>query len=249
MTLTTPILEAHNMTLTYPGSDVSSAIFSNFNLRIYPGEFVCILGPSGCGKSTLLNAFCGLNTPAHGNILFNGTPKTTLSEDVVLISQADHLFPWKTVEDHIAFSPKLHKTSKEQTDETVEKLLQVTGLTHARKKFPHELSGGMKKRVSIARALAAEPKVLLLDEPFSALDVRTRQQIQQFTHEIWQASNTTMVMITHDPEEAIYMAERVIVLGGTPCRIIEEFDTRFEQEADRTSEGFLQRQKYLESLF
>lgn len=249
MSAIAPVLEAKNITLGYPGSDQAHPIFNHFNMRIYQGEFVCILGPSGCGKSTLLNAFAGLNPPSYGEVLFNGETKTSLGQDIVFISQADHLFPWKTVEAHIAFNPKLRKFSAQKTKDTVEKLLDVTGLQKARKKYPHQLSGGMKKRVAIARALAAEPKVLLLDEPFSALDVRTRKQMQEFTQEVWKASGTTMIMITHDTEEAIYIAERVVVLGDTPCRIIEEFDTRFEHSDDRISDGFIQRQRYLESLF
>lgn len=249
MSVPIPILEAKNATIS--PADIKSAepVFSHFNMRIYQGEFVCILGPSGCGKSTLLNAFAGLNPPSHGEILFNGQIKNSLGQDIVLMSQQDHLFPWKTVEAHIAFSPKLRMFGAEKTNNIVEKLLDVTGLQDARQKYPHQLSGGMKKRVAIARALAAEPKILLLDEPFSALDVRTRKQMQEFTQEVWKVSNTTMVMVTHDTEEAIYIAERVIVLGDTPCRIIEEFDTRFETSEDRISDGFIERQRYLEGLF
>lgn len=249
MSVTVPILEAKNATISPADMKDAAPIFNRFNIRIYQGEFVCILGPSGCGKSTLLNAFAGLTPPSQGKILFNEQLKDSLGQNIVLLSQQDHLFPWKTVEAHIAFSPKLRNASSEKVRDTIEKLLDVTGLQEARKKYPHQLSGGMKKRVAIARALAAEPKVLLLDEPFSALDVRTRKQMQQFTQEVWKASNTTMVMVTHDTEEAIYIAERVVVLGDTPCRVIEEFDTRFENSEDRISEGFIQRQRYLESLF
>ena len=189
-------------------------------------EFLCVVGPSGCGKTTLLRLLAGLILPSSGEILFQGKPVSGPSRDRAIVFQdySKALLPWRTVAGNIALSLEACGVTGHESGERVEALLAKMGLQHAARQFPSQLSGGMQQRVQIARCLAQEPKLLLMDEPFGALDALTRQSLQDEVARLAGEQNTTVVFITHDLEEAIYLGDRVIALGTNPGRIAETID-------------------------
>lgn len=190
-------------------------VIDDLNLKIYAHEFICVLGHSGCGKSTLLNLIAGYIKPDEGEILVDeGKTKVTgPSRDRGVVFQEHALFPWYTVEQNIGFGPKICHKAKGEIDAIVDKYIKMIGLENYRKSYPDQLSGGMKQRVGIARAFANEADILLMDEPFSALDEFTRANMQKELLEIWNTNKATVVFITHSIEEAVLLADRVIVMG------------------------------------
>lgn len=190
--------------------------------EILENEFVCIVGPSGCGKSTLLRILAGLDEASGGVSTVDDRPITGPGADRGMVFQSYTLFPWLTVEENIAFGLHIKKLPKKEIDEIVGRYLEVIHLTAFRKSYPKELSGGMKQRVAIARALANSPKVLLMDEPFGALDAQTKSQMQLLMRKIWQVEKPTVVFITHDIEEAAFLASRVYVMGARPSRMVAD---------------------------
>ncbi|MFT8889611.1 MAG: ABC transporter ATP-binding protein [Ethanoligenens sp.] len=209
-----------NLTKIYQRKNSSVTAIQNASLEILENEFVCIVGPSGCGKSTLLRILAGLDEATTGKILIDDHPINGPGADRGMVFQSYTLFPWLTVEDNIRFGLKIKKMPKQQADEIVEQYLDIIGLKAFRKSFPKELSGGMKQRVAIARALANSPKVLLMDEPFGALDSQTKSQMQLLMREIWQVEKPTVVFITHDIEEAVFLSSRVYVMSARPSRMV-----------------------------
>lgn len=200
----------------------SMTVLEDINLQISPREFVCLVGSSGCGKSTLLNIVAGLVNPSAGSVLVDGRPVTGPGSDRGMVFQSYTLYPWLTVSQNIAFGLQLRKMPKAEQRDRVDHYLNVVGLTQFAKSYPKQLSGGMKQRVAIARALSNEPAVLLMDEPFGALDAQTKEQMQQFLLELWEQTHVTGLMITHDVEEAIFLSQRVYVMGTSPGRIKRE---------------------------
>lgn len=196
----------------------------NVNIEVNLNEFVCLVGPSGCGKSTLLRMFAGLDFPTSGDITIDGEKIIGPGADRGMVFQTYTLFPWMTVEDNIKFGPRLKKMSKGEQQDIADKYLETIGLSKFRKSLPKELSGGMKQRVAIARALANKPEVLLMDEPFGALDLFTKSQMQLMLRELWQKERTTIVFITHDIEEAVFLGTKVYVMSASPGRIREKID-------------------------
>lgn len=194
------------------------------NLDIKDGEFVSILGASGCGKSTLLRMLCGLEMPTTGNIKANGKDVRGPGPDRGMVFQAYTLFPWLTVEENIKYGLKKKKLPKDEIEKIFQKYIKVVGLEGFEKQYSSQLSGGMKQRVAIARALANNPDSLLLDEPFGALDMQTRNNMQELMLDVWTKCPKTIVMVTHDVEEAIFMADRVIVMNSRPGEIKEIMD-------------------------
>lgn len=197
-------------------------VLQNINLHLYDREFVCIVGASGCGKSTLLNIIAGLIPPTSGQVLMDSEPVLGPGSDRGMIFQSYSLFPWLTVADNIGFGLSLKKIPKLQQREKIGYYLNVVGLSQFSHSYPKQLSGGMKQRVAIARALANEPEVLLMDEPFGALDAQTKEQMQQFLLQLWEKTHTTILMITHDVEEAIFLSERIYVMSAHPGQIKQE---------------------------
>jgi NitT/TauT family transport system ATP-binding protein len=189
------------------------------SLEIAPGEFVCLLGPSGCGKSTLLNCIAGYVRPSAGSVLVDGEAVKEPGPDRGMVFQQYSLFPWKTIRDNIAFGPKI---AGRDSDAIANTFLEMVGLTKFAKKYPAELSGGMQQRVGIARALANYPSVLLMDEPFGALDAQTRLMMQENLLKIWSEFGITVVFVTHDVDEAIFLADRVLVMSASPGSIIAD---------------------------
>jgi NitT/TauT family transport system ATP-binding protein len=192
------------------------------DLQTSAGEFVCVVGASGSGKSTLLSLIAGLMRPTAGQITLDGRPVTRPGPDRGLVFQTGSLYPWRTVEENVGFGLELLPLPKPERARRIEWYLEETGLAALRTSLPRQLSGGQQQRVAIARALACEPDVLLLDEPFGALDVQTKEDMQVLVRRVWQDTGTTVLMVTHDVEEAAFLGQRIVVLACDPGRVATE---------------------------
>ncbi|MFN0096645.1 MAG: ABC transporter ATP-binding protein [Dehalococcoidia bacterium] len=201
---------------------------SDISLSVAEGEFVCLLGPSGCGKSTLLNIFAGFEKADGGEVLADGRPITGPGPDRIVVFQEAALFPWLNVRANVEFGLKLAGIAKSERRDRADRYLQLVGLERFAKAFVHELSGGMKQRVQIARSLAVEPRVLLMDEPFAALDAQTRDVLQEELQDIWVRTRKTIVFVTHNVREAVLLADRVVVMSPSPGRIKREIEITLE---------------------
>jgi NitT/TauT family transport system ATP-binding protein len=215
--------------------DEAHIAIAETDLEVEPGEFLCILGPSGCGKSTLLNCVAGFVSPTSGSITVDDVPVVTPGPDRGVVFQQYSLFPWKTVTDNVAFGPRLAGHRRPEALAIADAFLSMVGLARFARHYPAELSGGMQQRVGIARALAGYPSVLLMDEPFGALDAQTRLMMQENLLRIWSDFGTTVMFVTHDVDEAIFLADRVIVMSAAPGRIID--DLRVPLERPRSSDA------------
>jgi len=197
------------------------------DLHVDAGELVCLVGASGCGKSTMLSIIGGLDQASSGEVHVDGERVVGPGADRGMVFQGYSLYPWKTVAENISFGLEIAGRPKSTRTERVNELLGVVGLTEFADALPRELSGGMKQRVAIARALAPEPDVLLLDEPFGALDAQTKRHLQDFLLTVWRSLGVTILMVTHDVDEAIYLSSRIYVMSARPGRIAEEVDVPF----------------------
>lgn len=204
------------------------------HLEIEPGEFVCLLGPSGCGKSTLLNSIAGFVPPTEGTVLVDGKPVKAPGPERGMVFQQHSLFPWKKVLDNVAFGPLMAGASKAEAEQKARNFLEIVGLSAFADRYPATLSGGMQQRVGIARALANNPSVLLMDEPFGALDAQTRSMMQENLLELWARFRNTVVFVTHDIDEAVFLSDRVVVMSASPGRIIA--DIRVDLPRPRSAE-------------
>ncbi|HSK42473.1 MAG TPA: ABC transporter ATP-binding protein, partial [Candidatus Binatia bacterium] len=196
------------------------------------GEFRVLLGPSGCGKSTLLRMIAGLDKPTSGQVLVNGQPVTAPGKDRGMVFQKYTSFPWLTVADNVAYGMKINGVAEPQRKETVDRLLKSVGLTEFANVYPETLSGGMQQRVAIARTLALRPSVILMDEPFGALDAQTRSDMQQLLLQIWDETACTILFVTHDVEEAVYLADRIFIMSSHPGTIVEDVEVPFDRPRD-----------------
>jgi NitT/TauT family transport system ATP-binding protein len=212
-----------NVSKIFPAKHGEVRTLSGVNIEFGVGEFVCILGPSGCGKSTLLNIIAGLDTATSGRILLNGNEITGAGPDRVVIFQEPALFPWLRVIDNVEFGMKMAGIGKKQRHQTALKYLKMVHLLRFENSFIHELSGGMKQRVSLARALTLDSPLLLMDEPFAALDSQTKSILQMELQQIWLETKKTILFVTHSVEEAILLADRVLVMAANPGMIKKEF--------------------------
>ncbi len=192
------------------------------SLEIKPGEFVCLLGPSGCGKSTLMNTVAGFVKPTSGSVMVDGKRVKKPDLDRGMVFQQHSLFPWKTVCENVAFGPLMAKKGKVEAQSIARTFVEMVGLSQYENSFPGMLSGGMKQRVGIARALANYPNVLLMDEPFGALDAQTRSMMQENLLQIWGEFGITVIFVTHDIDEAVFLADRVVVMSASPGRLIAD---------------------------
>jgi NitT/TauT family transport system ATP-binding protein len=195
----------------------------HINLEVRAGEFVCVVGPSGCGKSTLLHLIAGLHSPTSGQIFVDGNPIQGTGTDRIMIFQDHGLFPWLTVGQNIAFGMKMKGIAKAERQEKTQQYLRLVHLAKFEHSYIHELSGGMRQRVAIARALATEPDVLLMDEPFAALDAQTRDLLHDELERIWSDSGRTIIFVTHNVREAVRLGDRVVLLTFRPGRVKNEF--------------------------
>jgi NitT/TauT family transport system ATP-binding protein len=224
---------------TLPDGRIAVAV-SGVNLVISKGEFVCLVGHSGCGKTTVLRAAAGLLPPTSGEIMLNDEKISGPGRDRCMVFQEYGLFPWCTALDNVAYGLKIAGASKAERHRVAHDLLRRVGLPDYAQHYPGELSGGMRQRVAIARALAVDPEVLLMDEPFGALDAQTRSELQTELLRIWAQSRKTTIFITHSIEEAVYLADRVVVMASHPGRIVAEFRIDLERPRDKQSSAFNQ---------
>lgn len=235
----TGLIEIDRVSIVFGKGNRRHKAVEETSIRIEPGEFVCILGPSGCGKSTLLNTIAGYVKPNAGEVRVDGDLVTKPGPDRGMVFQQYSLFPWKTVKQNVAFGPKLAGQSVVNAESIANTFLDMVGLTRFANRYPAELSGGMQQRVGIARALANYPRVLLMDEPFGALDAQTRLMMQENLLKIWHEFDTTVVFITHDVDEAIFLADRVLIMSASPGRIIADLTVPLPRprEADMTADA------------
>ena len=216
------MVEIQALTKRYPVDGTEIAALAEIDVTISEGEFLCLLGPSGCGKSTLLKLAAGLISPTSGVIRINGRAVTGPGPDRAVVFQDYALFPWMTVSENAEFGLAARGLDPARRRQISSELLRVVGLAEFAEKYPHHLSGGMKQRVSIARALAVDPVLLLMDEPFGALDAQTRYVMQQELLRIWRAYRKTVLFVTHSIEEALYLGDRVLIMTARPGRIKAE---------------------------
>jgi NitT/TauT family transport system ATP-binding protein len=221
-------------------------ILKDIDLTIYEGEFLSVVGPSGCGKTTLLRMLAGLDFPSSGNITENGMPVEGPNPDRGFVFQQYSLFPWRNVLDNVAFGPEVRGIEKRY--DMARKYIELVGLSPFEGSYPNQLSGGMKQRVAIARALVNDPNSLLMDEPFAALDVLSRHKLQEELVRIWEDENKTIVFVTHNVDEAVFLADRVLVLRPRPGQIIKTFKVELDRIRDRTSPKFLNLKKKITKI-
>lgn len=218
-----PILEIKNVNKTFALNGQSIEALRSANLTVRKGEFICLIGASGCGKSTLLRMVAGFETPTSGDVLMWGMPISGPDPSRGMVFQDYGLFPWLTVRDNIGFGPKSRGLAGKDVKQTADKFIELVGLQRFADAYPHQLSGGMKQRVAIARVLANDAEVVLMDEPFGALDAMTRERLQDELVEIWSRTKLTVLFVTHAIEEAIFLADRVVVMSPGPGRIDSEY--------------------------
>ena len=213
---------------TYPGITPVHAL-DNIDLHVSAGEFVALLGPSGCGKSTLLNLIAGFESPTQGELRVGGAPVVSPGPERGVVFQEAALFPWLNVWENVVFGPKLAGQSKKDYSERAQEMLEITGLSGFTRHLPVQLSGGMRQRVGIARVLTLGSRVLLMDEPFGALDAQTRLTMQELLLSVWQALRKTVVFVTHDIDEAILLADTIYVMSARPGRIATRITVPIER--------------------
>ena len=223
---------------------VGYAAIEAINLTINDGELICLLGPSGCGKTTLLRLIAGLEQPSSGEIIANGELVKKPSGDRAVIFQQYSLFPWLTVLQNVTFGLEMTKKgTKEENIAAAERYLESVGLIDFKDSYPHELSGGMKQRVAIIRSLLNHSPILLMDEPFSAVDMQTRHKLQEQLIGVWKRFKNTIVFVTHDVDEAVYLADKIVILDKNPGRIASIVEVDIERPRRRDSREFIQIQE------
>lgn len=219
-----PLFELRDVGVCFPSVEAAPVqAVAGLSFSVQRGSFLSLLGPSGCGKSTALNVLAGLIAPTQGSALYEGSPLRGLSRKLGYIAQEDTLLPWYTVLQNVALGGRLHGKTRADARAQAQELLETMGLADFATLFPHELSGGMKKRAMIARVLATEPEVLLMDEPFAPLDAFTREKLQEEILQLQAKSGQTIVYVTHDIAEAVCLSDRVLLFGGRPGRVVESF--------------------------
>ena len=235
-----PVIAVTDLSLSFPGKKGSSPIevLRSINLEVKRGEFVCIVGPSGCGKTTLLNIITGFLQQSKGEVLVQGAQVKGPDPRRVFVFQDNGVFPWLTVEQNIGFGLARH--SREEQREIVHRYVQMVGLTGFEKAYPRELSGGMRQRVEIARALAPNPEIIYMDEPFGALDFITRLKMRADLTRIWQEEKKTILFVTHDIEESVQLADRVVVMSSRPGTIRKQVQIGLPRPRDLDSPDYLE---------
>jgi len=234
----TPIVEIKSVSKVFQLQDQKIHALSDANLSIRKGEFICLIGASGCGKSTLLRIIAGFEQPSSGEALMWGRPIAGPDPTRGMVFQDYALFPWLSVRDNIGFGPAARGLSSGEVKATVDKFIELVGLGKFANAYPHQLSGGMKQRVAIARVLANDAELVLMDEPFGALDAMTRERLQDELLEIWQRTKLTVVFVTHSVEEAIFLANRVVVMTPGPGRIESDNALELARPRDVSSPEF-----------
>jgi len=234
-------LRIENVSKRFTGErDREVTALKDIGLTIKPGEFVCVVGPTGCGKTTLLRVIAGLDTADTGEVMLDGKTITGLNPACTLVFQQSSLFPWMNVAKNIAFPMEMKGDASAKIVERIQVLLRLVGLEGTGRARTYELSGGMQQRVAIARALAYDPEILLMDEPFGALDEKTRHRLQDILLKIGETSRKSVLFVTHNIDEAIYLADRIVVMASEPGRIIKTLPVDIERPRNRLSDRFIQ---------
>lgn len=233
-----PLIQVDHLHKEFTIDGQQIEVLRDINIGFEDGQFISIVGTSGCGKSTLLRIIAGLESATQGGVRLDGKEITDSSGDCGLIFQESRLFPWLTVEKNVGFGISRKTVSKKERKELVQRHIELVGLKGFEKAFPSQLSGGMQQRASIARSLVTDPKVLLLDEPFGALDAITRMGMQNEILRIWKAEKKTMVLVTHDIDEAIYLGDTVVVISSRPGEIKRVFHVDLPRPRSRNTEDF-----------
>jgi len=244
-------LEVVGLTKRFESSRGSVTALDNVSFSVHKRELMCVIGPSGCGKSTLVRILAGLESPTSGEVRVNGISVSGPGPDRGMVFQGYTLFPWQTVKENVMFGPRMAGKSSYSAESEAREWIGLVGLSKFENAYPHQLSGGMKQRVAIARALANQPRVLFMDEPFGALDAQTRCQMQAYLLEIWKNVDITIVFITHDLDEAVFLSDRILVLDANPGRIRELVEVpvpRPRSEAQLFDPTFMATRKHIDHM-
>ena len=233
--MSTPMLEVERLQYRYGGTKSGPAALEDISFSVSQGEFVAIVGPSGSGKTTLLRCVAGLMQPTAGTVSLNGQPVTDVPKELALVFQdyGRSLFPWMSVRDNVDMPLRRLRLPAAERRERIESSLAEVGLADAMAKFPWQLSGGMQQRVAIARAVAYRPEILLMDEPFASVDAQTRSDLQDMALELWRTHNSTILFVTHDIDESVYLASRVVVLSQPPATVEAEIQVDLPRPRDQ----------------
>ena len=227
-----PKISAESLSVRFETDNGTVIALDRIDLRVPDSEFLCVMGPSGCGKTTLLNVVAGIVMPTEGEVTVGGRRITEPGADRAVVFQEDAVFPWMTVEENIGYSLRMRGRPRDEIDAAVSHYVSLVGLSEFRTAWPRELSGGMKKRVDLARGYVADPEVLLMDEPFGALDIMTKEHLQVELRKLWRVAPKTIMFITHDLEEALYLGDRVILMSPRPGRIAREYRPEFPPDRE-----------------
>ena len=234
-----------NLSKEYQTEAANVQALRNINLDIHDSEFLCVVGHSGCGKTTLLNILAGFLKPTSGELLLDGSPIARRKMNIGVVFQEYALFPWRTALQNVAFGLEMQGLPKAEAREKARDLLRLVHLDDFADVYPHELSGGMRQRVAVSRAMAYEPDLLLMDEPFGALDAQTRERLQSLTEEVWQKTRMTVFYVTPNLSEAVYLGERVVIMRPKPGRIHEVVKIDLPRPRDPLSIEFVEIQRYI----
>ena len=214
-------------------------VHERVKFTVAPNEFVCICGPSGCGKTTLLDYLAGILKPTRGKVLIDGAPADPKRQSISFVFQEPSTFPWLTVRDNVATGLRIKGVPRREIERKVREIVHMVGLAGFEDYYPHQISGGMKQRVAIARAFATDADLILMDEPFVSLDQPTRERMQREVLEIWRHRLRTVIFVTHNIEEAVFLADRILILSAKPARIVAELTVRLERPRDPLSSEFM----------
>jgi ABC-type nitrate/sulfonate/bicarbonate transport system ATPase subunit len=215
-------------------------VHEDITFQVAANEFVCICGPSGCGKTTLLDMLAGILKPSQGHVLIDGKPADPKTQSISFVFQEPSTFPWLTVRENVATGLRIKGSSRTHIDVAVRDIIKIVGLTGFENYYPHQISGGMKQRVAIARAFATDADLILMDEPFVSLDQPTRERMQREVLDIWRHRKRTVVFVTHNLEEAVFLGDRILVLSTKPARIVAELPVRLPHPRDPLSAEFME---------
>lgn len=241
-------LECRSVCLDYELAGRRLRVLEDVSVSVKDREFVSLLGPSGCGKSSLLNVVAGFLRPTGGRVLVGGREISRPGRDRGVVFQEHALFPWMTVRQNIEFGPDVNGMSKQERARRADELITMVGLTGFEDAFPKQLSGGMRQRVAVCRALATTPDILLMDEPFSALDEQTRETLREEFVRIWQMTEQTVLLVTHSIDESVLMSDRVVVMKAKPGQVLEVIDVELPRPRDDTSPEFIEKKRLINRI-
>ncbi|MFA9518298.1 ABC transporter ATP-binding protein [Halopenitus sp. H-Gu1] len=243
-----PRVDVHGLSKRYPAPNAPVRAIEDVSFQVADGEFVCVIGPSGSGKTTLFRLIAGLESPSDGAVYLGGDRVTEPGPNMGIVFQEYHLFPWRTVAGNVRFGLEQRELTETARADRVQEMIDLVGLSGFEDSYPRELSGGMKQRVAIARALAVDPELLLMDEPFGAVDAQTKEMLQRELLDVWSETGKTVLFITHDVAEAVTLADRVVVLGSDPGRLRDVVTIDLDRPRERSDPEFGEQVSLLREL-